>query len=377
MPEFIEYFIEEAKKKQRDITWIFSDNPKDENERILKEKIKYYWHNLPLDSQPIYRTEFAVDGSRATRSFSNGAEMLVVRSLMIGMDQRYKQLFLDVYRGAANSEATERYARIISHLLETDIILNNIDELDGSIVLIDGSIHGRYLHSLRMWPLHIIGREDVPLKLLNRHLQLLKECKKRDIMMIGISKTSQIRAYSSNITGGKVLIPDSEILYRWTEDKGFTTPLMLGNYGFDRNIAKLLIYDPEKLAKNLTFADTDYNTILKTIMHLRNAPSIVTFFMRLNKGEPTIRVDVPGYVIGVNKSIISDPEFIDPEQVYPILNIVINGYGGNNVHNALLYTVDRLVRLKKSTVDKVYIEILRNITGETIEFDRSYRRSLQ
>jgi len=49
-------------------------------------------------------------------------------------------------------------------------------------------------------------------------------------------------------------------------------------------------------------------------------------------------------------------------------------FGGRDVYNALLYIVDREVRLGVKTVDTVYKSVLGKELGFPIEYDRSTRR---
>ena len=49
-------------------------------------------------------------------------------------------------------------------------------------------------------------------------------------------------------------------------------------------------------------------------------------------------------------------------------------YGGPEVYNALLYSVDREVRLARSTVAEVYLPLVEDLLGVELRLDRSERR---
>jgi hypothetical protein len=53
---------------------------------------------------------------------------------------------------------------------------------------------------------------------------------------------------------------------------------------------------------------------------------------------------------------------------------VTAAFGGRDVYNALLYIVDKEVRLSAKAVDTVYKSVLGREMGVPIEYDRSTRR---
>jgi hypothetical protein len=372
--EFTSDFVEEFERKQPDIESLFSDISEDDEER-LKSRVDKHWHGLPEIELGDSVSKFAVDGSRATRRFSNGSELLVCRALMIGGDGEtsgeWKEMFVDAYRGPGNPDLTRRYARLISHLTEIEVILENWGDIpEGSVVYIDGSIYGRYLHSV--WPFNLEGRESVPLELLQKHIELIEKAEEKDVLLLGISKTSQVRALSGELGAD---VPDTELLYKHTSSPGYTTPIVLGGYGFDSDEFEWLESDPERFANRIFTESVSRDEALETIQRLRDSPAIVTFHVRMGRNQETMRVDVPANALGIDDKITScKSRMTEPERVKNVYSHVAEDHGGTKVYNSLLYTVDEMVRLKQETVDQVYLKIVREELDSDFEFTRSYRR---
>jgi hypothetical protein len=57
-----------------------------------------------------------------------------------------------------------------------------------------------------------------------------------------------------------------------------------------------------------------------------------------------------------------------------VVEQIVIDFGGRDVYNALLYIVDREVRLGAKPVDQVYRSVLSRELGIPIEYDRSSRR---
>jgi len=372
--EFTSDFVEEFEKKQGSIESLFSEISEDDSLDI-ESRIQDHWSDSSTESLNEGVSKYAVDGSRVTRRFSNGSEMLVCRALMIGGDtaksEEYKKMFVDVYRGPGNPDITRRYARMISHLMEIEVILENWEQIpEGSVIYIDGSIHGRYLHSL--WPFNLDGREDVPLKLLQSHIDLIEKAEEKDVLLVGVSKTSQVRALAKEV-GAEV--PDAELLYKHTSEPGVSTPVVLGGYGFDPDEFEWLDTDPERFAERIFTQSLSREAVLETIHKLRDSPAVATFHTRMERNQETMRIDVPANALGIEDTITScKSRMIDPSHVQEVYSHVKQDYGGVKVYNSLLYMVDEMVRLKQETVDNVYLKIVQEELDTDVELTRSYTR---
>jgi hypothetical protein len=372
--EFTSDFVQEFGEQQDQIQSLFTDTP-EKTGLDVGEKVQDHWHTPPEIDLDESVSKFAVDGSRATRQFSNGSELLVSQALMIGGDgqenHEFKKMFVDAYRGPANPDLTRRYSRLVSHLTEIEVILESWDEIPkGSVIYIDGSIHGRYLHSL--WPFNLQGRQDVPLQLLKRHMDLIEHANEKDITLIGVSKTSQIRALAGEFGED---IPDTELLYKHTSSPGVSTPVVLGGYGFKTDEFDWLNHDPERFADRIFTQSISKDKAVQTIRRLRDSPAVASFHIRMERNQETMRIDVPVNTIGIDDKISSfKSRMIETGRIGNAYGHVAEDYGGVKVYNNLLYTVDKLVRLNQNTVDNVYLKIIQEELDTDIKLTRSYRR---
>ena len=106
------------------------------------------------------------------------------------------------------------------------------------------------------------------------------------------------------------------------------------------------------------------------------APAIIMFHIIPETGEQPLRIDVPVNCLGMNDRIldVSPFRFADSHVIEDLISQLIADHGGRDVYNALLYVVDREVRLSPNVVDKVYKSILGSELKIPIEYDRSTRR---
>jgi hypothetical protein len=63
-----------------------------------------------------------------------------------------------------------------------------------------------------------------------------------------------------------------------------------------------------------------------------------------------------------------------PVDLQDVLKVLATGYCGLDCHNLWLKNVDERVRLKKKTVDNIYVPYMEKLFGEKIIRGRSYRR---
>ena len=89
-----------------------------------------------------------------------------------------------------------------------------------------------------------------------------------------------------------------------------------------------------------------------------------------------MRIDIPASCLGNTSKImeVSPFSFIEPELVEPVVSQLVSDFGGWDVYNALLYVVDREVRLGGKAVDTVYKSVLGKELGIPLDYDRSSRR---
>ncbi len=152
-------------------------------------------------------------------------------------------------------------------------------------------------------------------------------------------------------------ISDIEMIYRWTNRQaGHTTPVLFGRGAEFRGSGRHLHPDLFKPGANV--------------------PAIVSFFVRLAEYDDALRIDVPTTCLGRSEHIddVISPCIIDAKQILPALELLIADYGGFEVYNVMLYSVDREVRLHQATMDEIYVSIIQSELGVPIPLDRSERR---
>jgi len=379
---FTSEFIEEI---QRNRTYLLSllevDNPS-KLELKLKKELLNHWHSLPIADSSIFR-EFSIDSSSAMRSLSRGIDFFIVRALMLGSNGFIKKkMMFDAIPGITDSDVSSKLLRILRDLIEIKIIVENCPNSEGNLVLIDGNLYSRYTHPMEQ--LNIKGREHLPLQLFEAMQKMFEICREKGIVVVGVSKSSKTRALGNafldklEYSREALDIPDFEMLYRWKrEEKGFTTPLILGNYAF-REDPRAMWEEPEKYF-NRYFRDIPENLRewgVEVIRKVPLAPAIIMFHLIPEIGEQPLRIDVPVNCLGMKDRILDvlSFRFADSYIIEDLISQLIADRGGRDVYNALLYVVDKEVRLSSNVVDNVYKSILGSELKIPIEYDRSTRR---
>jgi len=381
--KFVGEFVEEIRRKQTEFSQLLGlDDRALKLESELEKELNRKWCPLPT-SKPKYSHEYAIDSSSASRSLSNGIEFFITRALMLGTGNFSEPMLrFEMIKGSTDYSATAEFERIQRDLMEIQIITENMDKVqDDSIVLIDGNLYGRYTHLLNQ--INIDKWRDLPLELIKAMQDLYRICQRRSIMLVGVSKFSKTRVLTAALKrelGYGVRAPeylDVELLYRWKlGETGYTRPLMLGTYAI-KNAAS--ITKPSQYRKNNFSSIQDperQKWATDIIREFPSAPAIVMFHMIPKAYAQPMRIDIPASCLGITSKVmeVNPFEFIEPELVEPVVSQLVSDFGGRDVYNALLYIVDREVRLGGKAVDTVYKSVLGNEMGITLDYDRSSRR---
>jgi hypothetical protein len=384
MANFIDRLSDQLDLKKDDLRKTLRQDA-DSNEESLARLVKQHWHSLPHVSSDERRPAFAVDGSRAVRHLANGAYLFVAQSLIIGERDGDRQEATDVdvriLPGATPTPFVDRFAELMMHRLEVNLAKEQVDQMPaGSVLFLDGALYGQLP---QLYPVkHDIGdtaSETYAKELLNEivdnilkaYLHLFKRCAERKLWLVSLAKTSR-EATHSKVWWKDALekkqvrdeqipqeISDSEAIYRWTSrDAGFSTPVLLGQRSFTKGSEAVLL---DKV---------------------KDAPAIVSFFVRLADFDDALRVDVPAYCVARRETIgdiESGSEILldqpaDLQHIMQVLELLAADYGGLEVYNALLYSVDREVRLRQEMMDEVYLSLIQNTLGVEVRLDRSERR---
>ena len=379
---FVSEFIEEVQVKRANLTSLFGDRVPNQIETLLSQHLQSRWHALPQGA-PASGHEYSVDSSSASRSLVNGADLFIIRALMLGSDgSRNKKMAFESMRGIADADLAARFERVMRDLIEIQITVENMPEQDGDIVLIDGNLYGRYTCIIRQ--IDIDGWEHLPLLLWDAMQRMFEASQENGVTVVGASKFSKTRTLSHALLQElghpfeALDIPDVEMIYRWKQgESGFTTPLILGDYGFREGLNAISKAPESYLRRSFRgLPESLRRWGLEVVERVPKAPAFAMFHLVPEVGEYPLRVDVPVDCLGVTKQIrdVSPFYFADPSLVEEVVKQLVADRGGRDVYNALLYVVDREVRLSSKVVDDVYRQILRRELDMSIEYDRSSRR---
>lgn len=381
---FAAEFVEEVKQKKSRLSSIFNTGYENESEKELRSMLEQQW--LPLPHRENSKSkEYAVDGSMAHRSLVNGVDLFFARALLIGHNgiMERKKFTFEALRALENADEVRRFLRLLMNYLEVQVILENIGKLANSVVLMDGSLYGRFTHYYR--EVMVSGFEDFPLKLISSLQELFSQCKEKEILLIGVSKYSRSRVLSRALIRDLVsklpsgLIPsDMEIICRWKmETPGYSMPLILGDYA--------VYWEIDRLSENpSSFLERSFPNIHESkriwgeqvLSNISKAPAIAVSYVLPEVGDAPLRLDVPVNLLGDTREIgtVSPFEFADPLLLEEVISCFLGSRGGREVYNALLYIVDKEVRMSARVVDSLYKSIICEELGFPVEYERGMRR---
>ncbi len=429
MASFTDLIAERIYLQREEFLAGLSSEPDDEVEYLLAKAIQAHWHpcepentgNIDLTITQVA----AVDGSRAIRALSSGADWVIAQALLIGPNgQRKSAVDTRLLRGEIERPTVDRYAALLMRSLELDLALKFVKGGDGYTLILDGSLYADLPYLL--YRLAIRGYEDLPLRVLEQYLDLFDLCQKHGILLLGISKSARstvlghalldgnrspvfsipqqpdstsrpleadvhedVEIFRGDSVNGKNqpggmrsgmngLPTDGELMHRWTKGAGLTDPVLLGSSSFGRAGA---IAD-EKLTARIQQAllEPSLSSALRQLLErLSNAPAIGTFYVRLAPGDDALRVDALASTFGRDdlRLLGFTRALIPYTTALPLVQHLLGDYGGPAVYNAALYVVDKEVRLHAATVDHIYLPVLRRQLGQPIQYDRSTRRFIQ
>lgn len=365
MANFVDQLSDVVEYKREQLTRTLREDALP-REAQLKKLVKQHWRPLGRTAGER-RPAFAVDGSRAVRHLANGAYLFVAQALLVGEQDgvRSEKRDVDVHilPGTKPSSYADRFAELMMHRLEARLATAGAAETPaGGVVFLDGALYGQLP---QLYPLGEDGKldDDLPGEILDQYLDLFRTCAERQLVLVSIAKTSREASHSKvwwRASTGEELpreleMSDGEALYRWTERAaGFSTPVLFGTRSFSRGSRAELLE------------------------RVRDAPAIVSFFVRLGDFDDALRIDLPAFCVGRTERIgdVEDEQLLDPSSVSAILDLLRVDYGGLEVYNALLYAVDREVRLRQEVMDEVYLGLIQQSLGPAVELklDRSERR---
>jgi hypothetical protein len=334
-------------------------------ETDLQRLVQDHWCPLPACRPQSQWAAYAIDGSVRELSLDNGSYLFVVQALCIG-DEAYEEPSADVQilPPATQRSTASRFADLFQRHRELFLACETVAKVPpGSVLYLDGALYGM-LPQLYKTPVEgSVALEEYPELILAEYLELLRSAQARGVRLVAVSKTSReathCKLWLRALDLDEVVIgddlTDSGMIHRWTDQvPGVSVPVILGTWGFRGGSQDILERE-----------------------EVRASPAIVSFFVRLSDFDDALRVDVPASQLGCPVRLGElDGSVLDGgvEAVQPVLDILAADYGGLEVYNALLYSVDREVRLKRDIMTEVYLPLIRDIAGAEVRPDRSERR---
>ena len=438
MPDFLDEFVSSVVRKKdgmKDRVFKGTPNPLQDQ---FREKLSSHWVKIDepvkLGVDPAELSVMAVDSSVYSNLLSTGGVFYVVRSLAVCRDKEQKLLESDVFFSKGGSMTERDFISVKMEMFEFQVV---IDALKAGIscgtVLVDGSLFGRLVHV----PLESKVEEErlVLVDYFRVYKELLDLCRAKNVLLVGVAKESRSTAFRDfllnlvfkeeiekldidddgkrklkplfmevvdNFTlglqkfeklgqmyNGKLEIlrlvleelarsrPDYQVVMNFAESIGYTQPLLLGASPRLARRLNTLRSDPKGyIRKNFPNALREQgksfvDDAAKVVAAIPDFPAIVSFYVLFDRRDSPIRIDIPCWDkklidIGWHKPASAD--------LASVLKVLATGYCGLDCHNLWLKNVDERVRLKKKTVDTIYIPYMEKLFGEKIIRGRSYRR---
>lgn len=366
MPDFLDKLAQRVEAKAARLGGTFSADA-GEHEVMLRDLVLANWRPLPRDIwRGARRPAIGVDSSIGRVDLANGSMLFVAQALCMGHGEAIAQRIecsrveVEILPGVTDEGQVKRFHDLLMQSLEVQVATEGMQRLpDGGIVYIDGALYSRLP---QLYPLILDGVDPLHTVIAGEYSALFDACRRhgRGLDLICLAKTSRTDLHARIWAGELDLrsaapVADSEAIYRWTDGKaGFSTPVVLGH---------------------VSFSGGDDYVLDET--GLRDAPAVAAFFVRLADYDDPLLVEFPVSCLGHTGTLSNlEAEALDMGafDVTPILQALAADYGGMEVYNALLYSVDREVRLHRDTMKEIYTRVVGSIVGHELRLDRSDRR---
>lgn len=368
MADFIEDLLAQVDERRDELAAHFRIEAS-EGESEYQRLVRRHWSALPARTDHRLRQAYAVDGSVRAVGLDNGSTFVIVRALCIGGGGFEKSAIrIEVLPPSMPRQTSSRVVDLLQQLIEIGLACDVVEHSaeSDSVVFLDGALYGRLPH---LFPLSLDdagGLNELPEHILTAYLRLLEVARRRGIRLVAVSKTSREathfkiwrraeRSADDPSSDASVPLTDSEMIHRWTDrTAGISTPVVLGTWSFTGGSSSML--DRPEVAES---------------------PAIASCFVRLDAFDDALRIDVPAHQLGADVrlgELDGEPLPGGIEAARPLVDILVADYGGSEVYNALLYGVDREVRLPRDVVTDVYLPLVREQLGCDVALDRSERR---
>jgi len=438
MPDFLDEFassIGDKKETLREKVLKGTPNP-------LRDTFRKHFEPLwrPLGDVEEYASNVgelgvtAVDSSLYMNLMSTGGIFYVIRALAVCKDKEEKKLQTNVFFTKSGLLEAHYYIGTKMEMLEfqaaTDALKNG---LECNAILIDGSLYGRAMHV----PVETRIEEDrtAVLEFFKTYAELLDLCRKKGILIAGVSKESRATFYrdfllkqifveeleKTDIEAGDkqrltaifpevlenektafskvrklkqkhnskletielVLTelassrPDYQLVMNFAESVGYTQPLVLGPSTRAAERMRPFSLNPKKYVMNnfpITVRERGAEFVdwaTETISKIPSFPSFVSFYLLMDVRDSPMRIDVPCWEQPLSKTGWPKPIDVD---LQALLRIMVSGYCGLDAYNLWLKNVDERVKLKRRVVDELYFPYMEKLFDSKIIRGRGYRR---
>ena len=195
MASFTDLIAERIHFRREEFLAGLSSKPDDAVEYLLAKAIQARWHPFEpeentRDVDQSISQAAAIDGSRAIRALSSGADWVIAQALLIGPHGlRNSVVDTCLLRGEIERPTVDRYAALLMRSLELNLALKFVEGGGGHTLILDGSLYADLPYLL--YRLAIRGYEDLPLKVLEQYLDLFDLCQKQGVLLLGISKSAR------------------------------------------------------------------------------------------------------------------------------------------------------------------------------------------
>jgi hypothetical protein len=438
MPDFLDEFaasVVRKKERMKDKVLKGTPNPLQDH---FREKLPSYWFSIDdpakLGVNLAELSVMAVDSSVYSNLLSTGGVFYVVRSLAVCRNTEQKLLDSDVFFSKGGSVTERNFISVKMEILEFQVAL---DALKGGLscgtILIDGSLYGRLVHI----PLESKVEEErfILIDYFRVYKELLDLCRKNSVLLVGVAKESRSTAfrdfllslvfkeelakldiddddarklkplfmevvddftlglqkfekfgqkYGAKLETIRMILeelarsrPDYQLVMNFAGSVGYSRPLILGSPPrLARKLEALRSDAKGYVRKNFPNALRErgkgfVDEAAQVVAGIPDFPAIVSFYVLLDRRDSPIRIDIPWWDQKLIDVGWHKPATLDLDGV---LKVLATGYCGLDCHNLWLKNVDERVRLKKKTVDNIYVPYMEKLFGEKIIRGRSYRR---
>jgi hypothetical protein len=376
----------------------------------------------------------AVDSSLYMNPLSTGGIFYVIRSLAVCKDKENKRLQTSVFFTKSGLLEAHYYIGTKMEMLEFQVAIDALENgFECSAILIDGSLYGRAMHV----PVETKIEEDrtVVLEYFKTYSVLLDLCRKKGILIAGVSKESRATFYrdfllkqifseeleKTDIESGdkqrlSAIFPevlenektafskfgklkqkhgskletielvltelassrsDYQLVMSFAENVEYTQPLVLGPSTRAAERMRPFSSNPRKyIMKNFWITTRERGKEFvdwgsEVISSIPSFPSFVSLYLLMDVRDSPMRIDVPCWEQPLSKT--GWPKPIDTD-LQALLRIMVSGYCGLDAYNLWLKNVDERVKLKRRVVDELYFPYMERLFQSKIIRGRGYRR---